>query len=37
MQIFTYVLSVTRKKEKTIKITFDRLQCYHKKKKIVQE
>ena len=35
MQIFTYVLSVTKKKKKkTIKITFDPLQCYHRKKYI---
>ena len=33
MQIFTYVLSVT-KKYIYIKITFDPLQCYHRKKNI---
>ena len=32
MQIFTCVLFVTKKKKKTIKITFDHLQCYHRGK-----
>ena len=34
MQIFTYVLSVTKKKKLKIKITFDPLQCYRRKKNI---